>query len=62
MVRAKYVDSDMLPRMPKLWWYGYSKPFIAQMEGFADFLFARGIDKRLRGGLRSMPALWRKRL
>jgi succinate-semialdehyde dehydrogenase/glutarate-semialdehyde dehydrogenase len=62
MVRAKYVDSDMLPRMQKLWWYGYSAPFIRQMEGFADFLFARGLAKRLRGGFRSMPALWRKRL
>jgi succinate-semialdehyde dehydrogenase/glutarate-semialdehyde dehydrogenase len=62
MVRAKYIDSDRLPRMPKLWWYEYSAPFVRQMEGFADFLFARHLGKRLTGGVRSLPALWRKRL
>ena len=60
MVRVKYVDSDRLPAMKKLWWYGYGAEFSAQMEGFLDFLFARGLLTRLRGGLRSLGAVWRK--
>jgi succinate-semialdehyde dehydrogenase/glutarate-semialdehyde dehydrogenase len=61
MVRVKYVDWDRLPSMKKLWWYGYGPAFSAQMEGFLDFLFARGLGARLRGGLRSLGALRRKR-
>jgi succinate-semialdehyde dehydrogenase/glutarate-semialdehyde dehydrogenase len=60
MVRAQYVDSDRIPGMKKLWWYGYGAAFAAQMEGFLDFLFARGPVARLRGGLRSLGAVWRK--
>ena len=64
MVRVKYVDSDRLPRMKKVWWYGYGAEFSAQMEGFLDFLFARGLVTgwiaRLRGGLRSLGAVKRK--
>ncbi len=60
MVRVKYVDSDRIPRMKKLWWYGYGAAFAAQMEGFLDFLFARGPVARLLGGLRSLGAVWRK--
>ena len=60
MVRVKYVDSDRLPAMKKLWWYGYGPAFSAQMEGFLDFLFARGLVTRLRGGLRSLGAVKRK--
>ncbi len=62
MVRQKYVDIDLTPRLPKLWWYGYGARFARQMEGFTDFLFSRRPWRRLRGGLRSLPALWRKRL
>ena len=60
MVRVKYVDSDRLPAMKKLWWYGYGAAFAGQMEGFLDFLFARGLVTRLRGGLRSLGAIKRK--
>jgi succinate-semialdehyde dehydrogenase/glutarate-semialdehyde dehydrogenase len=60
MVRVKYVDSDRLPAMKKLWWYGYSPAFSTQMEGFLDFLFARNIITRLRGGARSIGAIKRK--
>src|SRR6202140_1107648 len=34
MVRIKYVDSDRLPGMKKVWWYGYGETFKRQMEGF----------------------------
>jgi acyl-CoA reductase-like NAD-dependent aldehyde dehydrogenase len=60
MVRVKYLDSDHLPAMKKLWWYGYGPAFSAQMEGFLDFLFARGLGQRLLGGLRSLGAIKRK--
>jgi len=60
MVRVKYVDSDRIPAMKKLWWYGYGSAFSAQMEGFLDFLFARGLVTRLRGGMRSLGAVRRK--
>jgi len=60
MVRVKYIDSDRLPAMKKLWWYGYGPQFSAQMEGFLDFLFARTLRQRLLGGLRSLGAIKRK--
>jgi acyl-CoA reductase-like NAD-dependent aldehyde dehydrogenase len=53
MVRPKYLDSDRLPEMKKLWWYGYGEVFTRQMEGFVDMQFARGIAARVRGALRA---------
>jgi succinate-semialdehyde dehydrogenase/glutarate-semialdehyde dehydrogenase len=60
MVRVKYVDSDLLPRMRKVWWYGYGTDFIHQMEGFVDFLFSRNWGARLRGGMRALKAYFRR--
>ncbi len=60
MVRIKYVDSDRLPGMKKVWWYGYGEGFMPQMEGFLDLMFARGLRQRLRGALRSAGAYVRK--
>lgn len=62
MVRSKYIDIDLLPRMKKLWWYGYGERFTAQMEGFTDMLFASSLHKRLSGAFRAAGALWRKRM
>lgn len=61
MVRLKYLDSDLLPRMRKVWWYGYGPQFTAQMEGFVDFLFSRRWPARLRGGMRALRAYFRPR-
>jgi succinate-semialdehyde dehydrogenase/glutarate-semialdehyde dehydrogenase len=61
MVRIKYVDSDRLPSVPKPWWYRYGGAFIPQMEGLIDFLFGHGIVTRMRGGIRSLPAVLRSR-
>jgi acyl-CoA reductase-like NAD-dependent aldehyde dehydrogenase len=58
MVRIKYVDSDMIPALPKPWWFAYSG-FLPQLTGLVDFLFGGGPVARLRGGLRSAPALVR---
>lgn len=61
MVRVKYVDSDRLPGMKKVWWYGYGETFSRQMEGFLDLQFARGWRQRLRGALRSSGVFVGKR-
>src|SRR5713101_350847 len=53
MVRLKYLDSDRLPGMEKVWWYGYGNAFARQMEGLLDFQFACGLGQRLRGAVRA---------
>jgi acyl-CoA reductase-like NAD-dependent aldehyde dehydrogenase len=62
MVWPKYVDSDRMPRMKKLWWYGYGPAFGQQMGGFIELLFAKGLIKRLRGGVKSTKFYLRRRL
>src|SRR2546423_879973 len=62
MVWPKYVDSDLLPHMKKLWWYGYGPQFLQQMEGFIDFLFSGKVSARLRGGMQSTGAYLRRKL
>ena len=60
MVRTKYVDSDPLPRMKNVWWFGYGESLHSQMRGFSDFLFAPPFLRRLQGGLKALGALRRK--
>jgi succinate-semialdehyde dehydrogenase/glutarate-semialdehyde dehydrogenase len=60
MVLVKYVDVDLLPRMKKVWWYGYSASFQRQMSGFVDMLFGRGLGARLKGAIGAIGALWRR--
>lgn len=62
MVRIKYVTDDRLPRMKKVWWYGYSAKFARQIEGLVDLQFARRISQRLRGAVSSAGSLFSKRL
>jgi acyl-CoA reductase-like NAD-dependent aldehyde dehydrogenase len=62
MVRLKYLDSDLMPGMKKVWWYGYGESFARQMEGFVDFQFARGLRARVRGMLRAAGVVGRKKL
>ncbi len=62
MVWPKYVDSDRMPRMKKLWWYGYGPAFAQQMGGFIEMLFANGLINRLRGGAKSTKSYLRRRL
>ena len=62
MVRLKYVDTDRMPGMKKVWWYGYGASFARQMEGFIDFQFARSLAERLSGALRAAGVVLRKRL
>ena len=62
MVRVKYVDSDMLPRMKKIWWFGYGGGFKGEMESFLDLLYAGALRERLKAGARAAGALWRRKL
>lgn len=62
MVRVKYVDTDRLPGMKKVWWHGYGESFRRQMEGFLDMQFANELTTRVRGALRAAGVIRRKRL
>jgi acyl-CoA reductase-like NAD-dependent aldehyde dehydrogenase len=53
MVWPKYVDSDLMPGMKKLWWYGYGSTFRQQMTGFIEVLFGNGLTNRARGAVKS---------
>jgi succinate-semialdehyde dehydrogenase/glutarate-semialdehyde dehydrogenase len=62
MVRGKYVDSDRLPRMKKIWWFGYGRGFADEMDNFVDFLFAPSLRAKIKAGICSAGALWRRKL
>jgi succinate-semialdehyde dehydrogenase/glutarate-semialdehyde dehydrogenase len=62
MVRVKYVDSDLVPRVKKIWWFGYGSGFMGEMEGFLDLLYAHPLREKLKAGVRSAGALWRRKL
>jgi acyl-CoA reductase-like NAD-dependent aldehyde dehydrogenase len=62
MVRIKYLDTDRMPGMKKVWWHGYGESFRRQMEGFLDMQFARGVGVRVRGALRAAGVVRRKPL
>jgi acyl-CoA reductase-like NAD-dependent aldehyde dehydrogenase len=57
MVRLKYLDSDRLPGIEKVWWYRYGSTFARQMEGLLDWQFARSLGERVRGAVRVAGAL-----
>lgn len=62
MVRPKYVATDLLPGMKKIWWYGYGGKFPRQMNHFVDALFAKSYLRRAAGWLGSAASLWRKQV
>ena len=51
MTRPKYIDLDLVPGVPKLWWFGYNSRASRLMESFVAYLFAPGLWSRMRGGL-----------
>ena len=59
MVQVKYIDSDLLPNMHKLWWYGYGRQFQRQMESFVQVVFGDGLARKLSGALRAFGAVKR---
>jgi delta 1-pyrroline-5-carboxylate dehydrogenase len=62
MVRLKYVDSDRLSGMKKVWWYGYGEAFTKNIESFVEMQFARGLQRRLQGAWRSVGLLRGRKL
>jgi acyl-CoA reductase-like NAD-dependent aldehyde dehydrogenase len=62
MVRLKYLDIDRMPRVKKLWWYGYGESFARHMEAFVDFQFARGMGRRVKSALQSVGVVAGKKL
>src|SRR5271166_6618880 len=62
MVREKYVDSDIVPRKKKIWWFGYSGGLAGEMESFLDLLYARSLREKLKAGVGAAGALWRRKL
>jgi acyl-CoA reductase-like NAD-dependent aldehyde dehydrogenase len=62
MVRVKYVDSDRLPRMKKIWWFGYGGGFGGEMESLLDLLYALPLREKLKAAARAAGALWRRKL
>jgi acyl-CoA reductase-like NAD-dependent aldehyde dehydrogenase len=62
MVRVKYVDNDLVPRVKKIWWFGYGAGFVTEMEGFLDLLYARPLREKLKAGVSAAGALWRRKL
>jgi len=62
MVRVKYVDSDLMPGLKKVWWFGYGKEFTGETENLIQLLFGRPLREKLIAGLRSAPGLWRRKL
>ena len=59
MVWVKYVDTDLLPGMPKVWWFGYGRKLQQQMSGFTDLLFAKSWGAKLKGAMQSAGLLRR---
>jgi len=62
MVRVKYVDSDLMPRTKKIWWFGYGPEFTAEMESFLDLLYAHPLRQKMKAAVGAVGALWRKKL
>jgi len=62
MVRVKYIDSDLVPRMKKIWWFGYGSAFSGEMESFLDLLYARPLRQKMKAALRSIGGLSRRKL
>ena len=61
MVAIKYLDFDLLGRRKKPWWYPYTTKMSVAAEGFLDFEFG-GAIRRLRGSLRALALLSRRKL
>ena len=53
MVQVKYVDVDLLPGMPKPWWFGYDQQAQAADGRLYRLAVRRNLGKKLSGALRS---------
>lgn len=60
MVRLKYIASDRMPGMKKVWWYRYGEKFATQIEGLLDLQFAHSLTRRLSGAFNSVRYLGKR--
>lgn len=60
MVQVKYIDSDLLPNMRKVWWYGYGERFQQLMESLMRMMFSRRLWSKFQSATRSLGALQRR--
>ena len=60
LVHLKYVDVDMLPGIPKSWWYGYNRELLGSAGRILDALFAPRWSRKMRATAKSAGLLWRK--
>jgi succinate-semialdehyde dehydrogenase/glutarate-semialdehyde dehydrogenase len=59
MVQVKYIDSDLLPNMKKVWWYGYGSTFEQQAKALVRGLYGRSLMERVNGFLHTVGAIRR---
>jgi len=60
VVHLKYVDVDLLPGIPKTWWYGYNRGLLDSAGRIVDALFAPRWARKIRATAKSAGVLWRK--
>ena len=58
MVQPKYVDADLLPRVPKSWWFGYNDQLVGAADSFVQMLFAPTWNQRV-ASLMSKNSAWK---
>ncbi len=59
LVYAKYYEVERMPRMKKLWWYKYDRDTLSFFEAATEFLYAKGISKRLKPVFRILSTFLR---
>ena len=62
MVTPKFIAVERMPKMKQMWWFRYTPQMKEQMSGFVDMLFGASLGKRIAGALKSMGAIFRKRM
>jgi succinate-semialdehyde dehydrogenase/glutarate-semialdehyde dehydrogenase len=60
LVHQKYLDVDLLPGMPKVWWYGYNQKLVDAAEHVLEMMFSPRWTRKLRSAPRMAGLLWRK--
>jgi succinate-semialdehyde dehydrogenase/glutarate-semialdehyde dehydrogenase len=60
LVHQKYIDVDLLPGVPKAWWYGYNQSLLESAGRILDVLFAPRWMRKVRSLPRTAGMLWRK--
>jgi len=57
---VKYIDSDLLPNLKKVWWYGYGSKFQEQAQALVQAFYGHGLAAKLKGLVNTSGALRRK--